>query len=42
MKRNDLIRELVEAGCYFRRHGGKHDIYNELQKRQKSARSSSL
>ncbi|MFW6102369.1 MAG: type II toxin-antitoxin system HicA family toxin [Chloroflexota bacterium] len=27
MKRRDLIRELVEQGCYLRRHGRRHDIY---------------
>lgn len=27
MKRRDLIRELVAAGCYLKRHGGHHDLY---------------
>jgi len=27
VKRSDLVRELVEEGCYLRRHGRKHDIY---------------
>ncbi len=27
MKRRDLIRELIKAGCYLRRRGKKHDIY---------------
>lgn len=27
MKRRDLIRELIDAGCYLKRHGKKHDIY---------------
>jgi len=27
VKRRDLVRELVEQGCYLRRHGRKHDIY---------------
>ena len=27
MKRTDLIRELLKAGCYLKRHGKKHDIY---------------
>ena len=27
MKRNELIRELVAAGCVLYRHGAKHDIY---------------
>ncbi len=27
MKRSELIRQLLEAGCVFLRHGGRHDIY---------------
>jgi hypothetical protein len=27
VKRGNFIRELVEAGCYLKRHGNKHDIY---------------
>ena len=27
MRRRKLICELVEAGCYWQRHGKKHDIY---------------
>ncbi len=27
MKRHELIRELIDAGCYLKRHGKKHDIY---------------
>jgi len=27
VKRNDLIKELVSAGCYLKRHGAKHDVY---------------
>lgn len=27
MKRRDLIRDLVAAGCYLKRHGGRHDLY---------------
>ena len=27
MKRRALIRELVAAGCYLHRHGGRHDLY---------------
>jgi len=27
VKRRDLVRELVEQGCYLRRHGKRHDIY---------------
>ncbi|MFU8787696.1 MAG: type II toxin-antitoxin system HicA family toxin [Methylobacter sp.] len=35
MKRRNFIRELVEAGCYLKRHGNKHDIYaNPINGRQ--------
>jgi mRNA interferase HicA len=27
VKRRDLIRELVDAGCYLKRHGSNHDVY---------------
>jgi len=27
VKRRDFIRELVDSGCYLKRHGGRHDIY---------------
>jgi len=27
VKRGNFIRELVNAGCYLKRHGGRHDIY---------------
>jgi predicted RNA binding protein YcfA (HicA-like mRNA interferase family) len=27
MKRRDFIRELVDAGCYLKRHGKRHDIF---------------
>jgi len=27
MKRNELIRALLAAGCILHRHGGRHDIY---------------
>nr|VFJ50747.1 MAG: hypothetical protein BECKFW1821A_GA0114235_102830 [Candidatus Kentron sp. FW]VFJ52846.1 MAG: hypothetical protein BECKFW1821B_GA0114236_101321 [Candidatus Kentron sp. FW] len=27
MKRGNFIRELVDARCYLKRHGKKHDIY---------------
>ena len=27
MKRGNFVRELVNAGCYLKRHGNKHDIY---------------
>jgi mRNA interferase HicA len=31
MKRNQLVRELVAAGCYMKRHGSRHDIYANPQ-----------
>jgi mRNA interferase HicA len=31
MKRSLLIRELINAGCYLKRHGRKHDIYTNLR-----------
>jgi hypothetical protein len=27
VKRNEFIRELVDAGCHLKRHGSNHDIY---------------
>ena len=27
MKSNELIKELTDAGCYFVRHGGRHDMW---------------
>lgn len=27
MKRKELIKKLVEAGCIFLRHGANHDLY---------------
>jgi hypothetical protein len=27
VKRGHLIRELIAAGCYLKRHGKKHDLY---------------
>jgi mRNA interferase HicA len=27
MKRSELIRQLVAAGCVLHRHGASHDIY---------------
>ncbi|MFH1320979.1 MAG: type II toxin-antitoxin system HicA family toxin [Bacteroidota bacterium] len=32
MKRGNFIRELVQAGCYLKRHGKKHDIYVNIRK----------
>jgi len=28
VKRRNFIRELVNSGCYLKRHGKKHDIYS--------------
>ena len=27
MKQGNFIKELVDSGCYLKRHGNKHDIY---------------
>jgi len=27
LKRSKLIKRLVKAGCYLKRHGSRHDIY---------------
>jgi mRNA interferase HicA len=27
MKRKILIRQMIEAGCFLKRHGQNHDIY---------------
>ena len=27
MKLREFLRELVAAGCYLKRHGGRHDLY---------------
>jgi len=27
LKRAALIKDLIENGCYLKRHGSKHDIY---------------
>jgi predicted RNA binding protein YcfA (HicA-like mRNA interferase family) len=27
LKRHEFLKELVDAGCYLKRHGGGHDIY---------------
>ncbi|MDQ3132558.1 MAG: type II toxin-antitoxin system HicA family toxin [Acidobacteriota bacterium] len=27
MKRKDLIKQLIKAGCILVRHGSRHDIY---------------
>jgi len=31
MKRGAVIRKLVDAGCYLKRHGKRHDIYANPQ-----------
>ena len=30
MKRNELIKELIKAGCFLKRHGSRHDIYENI------------
>jgi hypothetical protein len=27
VKHRDFIREIVQAGCFLKRHGSNHDIY---------------
>jgi predicted RNA binding protein YcfA (HicA-like mRNA interferase family) len=27
LKRGEFIRELNQAGCHLKRHGGRHDIF---------------
>ena len=27
MKREGLLKELIQSGCHLKRHGKKHDIY---------------
>ncbi|MBI2899121.1 MAG: type II toxin-antitoxin system HicA family toxin [Planctomycetes bacterium] len=36
MKRGDLIRDLVHAGCFLRRHGSRHDIYENPRNGRKA------
>ena len=36
MKRKDLIREIVNAGCYLKRHGKRHDLYENPINSKKS------
>jgi len=36
MKRHDLVRKLVDAGCYLKRHGKRHDIYMNLKNGRKA------
>ncbi len=36
MKRREFIRELVDAGCYLKRRGRKHDIYVNAEKGRKA------
>ena len=35
MKRDDLVRQLLAAGCLLLRHGGRHDIYVNPRSGQK-------
>lgn len=36
MKRRALVKELVRAGCYLKRHGKKHDLYINPQNGKKT------
>jgi predicted RNA binding protein YcfA (HicA-like mRNA interferase family) len=36
LKRKQFIRELVRAGCYLKRHGGNHDIYENPKNGKKA------
>ena len=36
MKQREFIRELVDAGCFLRRHGKKHDIYENSKNGKKA------
>jgi len=36
VKRTELIRELVNSGCYLKRHGKKHDIYMNPKNEKKA------
>jgi len=27
VKRHEIIRELVNSGCFLKRHGANHDVY---------------
>jgi len=35
VKRDDLVRQLLAAGCLLLRHGGRHDIYVNPRSGQK-------
>lgn len=35
MKRDELVRRLVAAGCILLRHGGRHDIWQNPDTGQK-------
>ncbi len=36
MKRGGFIRELINAGCFLKRHGKKHDIYENPKNGKKA------
>jgi len=36
VKRQDFIKELVEDRCYLKRHGKKHDIYENIKNGKKA------
>jgi len=35
VKRSELIRELIAAGCVLHRHGARHDVYRNPSTGQK-------
>jgi predicted RNA binding protein YcfA (HicA-like mRNA interferase family) len=35
MKRDELVRQLIQAGCVLLRHGSRHDIYQNRATGQK-------
>jgi len=36
VKRNEFIRKLVNAGCFLKRHGANHDIYENSRNGKKA------
>jgi mRNA interferase HicA len=36
VKRNEFIRHLENNNCIFRRHGSKHDVYQNLNTKKKT------
>jgi mRNA interferase HicA len=37
VKRKVLIRQLAQAGCYLKRHGQNHDVYENALNGKKAA-----